>query len=71
MIIKLAITAFLLGILGLLHQKFFTGGGWFDWGQVLELKLHHEQLILACFIVGVALLVIGLRRKGYEEHYTS
>lgn len=46
---------FALGISGLLHQRFVAGGSWFDWSQVLG--IHHEPLILGCFITSIGLLI--------------
>ena len=54
-----ALTFFLLGVFGLVHQK-LIGGGWFNWPQVLELRLHQEHLILLCFIV-VFLIAVRAR----------
>lgn len=54
---KLGILA--LGFLGMLYQKLFTSGGWFDWSQVLE--LHHEHLILLCFVIAIMCLLGGRR----------
>jgi transcriptional regulator GlxA family with amidase domain len=57
----LGASAFVLGAFGLLHQRLLTTGGWFNWQQFL----HHEPLIFACFVAGVALLIGKyLGRKG-------
>jgi len=48
----LAGVAFALGIFGLVHQWFITGG-LFDWSQFL----HHEPLIACCFVATIALVV--------------
>lgn len=44
---------FLTGIFGLIHQRLFTVGGWFNWRQFWC----HESLIAMCFATGVALLI--------------
>jgi len=49
----LATIAFLLGVFGLVHQKLYTTGGWFNWEQFW----HHEPLIALCFVSAVALFV--------------
>lgn len=48
-----------LAILGLVHQRFFTSGGWFDWSQFW----HHESLIALCFVVAICFLVSYLLMK--------
>ena len=48
----------LAGFLGLLHQRLFTSGGWFDLQQVW----HHEFLIAIFFAFGAGWLARGLRR---------
>lgn len=54
--------AFASGIFGLVHHYGLTGL-WFQWWQLLELRLHHEQLIIGCFAVGVALLCARIKRR--------
>lgn len=49
----IALLAFLAGIFGLLHQRFFTSMGWFDWGTIWK----HEVGILAMFSIGVGLVI--------------
>jgi len=61
----LALLAFLAGILGLLHQKFFTSGGWFDWGQVGIGEVHHEQHIIVAFLIGFHFLLFFLIKRSY------
>ena len=53
---KLSSIFILVGLAGIVHQK-IIGGGWFNWSQVLELKLHHEHLILLCFIIAFLIAV--------------
>ncbi len=43
---------FALGVLGLVHQKLYTGSGWFSWQQFW----HHEPLIVISFISFLMLL---------------
>ncbi len=54
--IKLGIFFVLIGLLGMLHQRLFTSGGWFSWEQFFN-TLHHETLILLCFALGIGVLV--------------
>ena len=56
MVKALAIIAFLGGIGGLIHQRFWTSGGWFDWQQLVD-QLCHEDLIVLCFVAGICLLI--------------
>tara|TARA_R100001530_G_C4284671_1_gene146506 strand:- start:456 stop:668 length:213 start_codon:yes stop_codon:yes gene_type:complete len=44
-----------LGILGLLHQRFFTSGGWWNWNQFW----HHEPLIAASIAFGAGWIMGG------------
>jgi len=55
-----AILSLILAILGLVHQKFFTSGGWFNWEQFW----HHEPLIAIAFVVSIIILVIYLYRRS-------
>jgi len=50
---KIGILFLLLAVFGLIHQKLFTAGGWFDWSQFL----HHESLIVLCLGIGIALII--------------
>jgi hypothetical protein len=45
----------LLGIAGILHQRFILNAGWFDWAQFL----HHEALIAMCFTFASGLFIGG------------
>ena len=51
----------LIGFAGMLHQRIFTSGGWFNWQQVW----HHELFIVMAFAFGAGLLIGKLlRRRG-------
>ncbi len=56
----LSILFIILGILGILHQRFFTSGGWFNWGHLFG--IHHEPLIAACFVAGIVLWIVNLTK---------
>lgn len=60
MVKTMAGLSLLAGILGLIHQRFFTAGGWFNWEQFW----HHESLIAMCFVVGLALLAGKYTKLG-------
>ena len=55
----LAILAFLLGILGILHQG-IVANQWWKWSDLLG--VHHEPLIAGCFVAGMVLLIINYKR---------
>jgi len=66
----LSILSLMAAIFGLVHQKYFILGGWFNWQQFW----HHESLIAIAFIVGITLLIVYLserwqtkRRKGQNS----
>ena len=58
----LTILSLVLATIGLVHQKLFTPGGWFDWEQFS----HHESLIAIALIVCITSLLAHLleRRQG-------
>jgi hypothetical protein len=45
-----------LSIFFLVHQRLCTEGGWFNWEQFIH-NLHHEHLMVLCFVAAIALLV--------------
>jgi len=53
----IGLSCILLGVLGILHQKLFTGAGWFNWDQFW----HHETLIAICLSLGIGVLFGGRR----------
>ncbi len=55
----LSVLALIAAIFGLVHQKLFTPGGWFNWKQFS----HHEPLIAIAMIVGVTLLIVYLSER--------
>ena len=57
--IKLAYICFGLGIFGLWHHWYVTGGVFFQWGQFW----HHEPLIAMCVSAGVAFLIADFIRR--------
>jgi hypothetical protein len=62
MILKLLGLGFLLaGFAGMLHQRLFTGGGWFNLHQFLTM-LNHEDLMLYALWTGAILIVAGFTR---------
>ena len=58
----LGLVALGLGLGGIVHQRFFTNAGWFNWYQFFR-NLNHETLILSCFVIGISLLVVRLINK--------
>ena len=54
---KIAGFIILIGLLGMIHQKIFTEGGWFSFDQMW----HHEWFITIAFCLGIGIL-IGKRR---------
>ena len=47
-----------IGILGMLHQRYFAHGGWFSLSQMW----HHEWFITIAFCLGIGIF-IGVRWK--------
>ena len=58
-LLYLSIISLVLAILGLVHQKFLTSGGWFNWEQFS----HHESLIAIAFIVCITTLLVYLLER--------
>jgi len=59
MLFKIAISFFTIGLLGMLHQRLLTGGGWFNWSQFW----HHEPLIAVAFALGAGVLLAEVLRR--------
>ena len=49
-------------VFGLVHHYSLTRL-WFQWKQLSEFKLHHEHLIVGCFVVSLG-LGIGIMIRG-------
>lgn len=49
----------IIGLTGMVHQRFYTSGGWFSWEQVW----HHELFIVMSFAFGAGILLGGILRR--------
>jgi len=61
----LSILALTLAIFGLVHHRFLTEGGWFNWEQFW----HHESLIAMAFVAGISFMVVHLAKGGFDKRH--
>ncbi len=61
----LSVLALMAAIFGLVHQKLFTFGGWFNWEQFW----HHEPLIAMSFVGWITLLVVYLVERSMVKKW--
>ncbi len=61
----LSILALALAIFGLVHQRFLTEGGWFNWEQFWD----HESLIAMAFVAGISFMVVYLAKGDLSKRY--
>lgn len=54
-----------LGLFGLMHQRFYTEGGWFNWEQFWD----HESLIAMAFVAGISFMVVYLAKGDLSKRY--
>ena len=59
----LSMLALMAAIFGLVHQKLFTSGGWFNWEQFW----HHEPLIAMASVGWITLLFVYLVERNKRE----
>jgi len=61
----LSIISLVLAAIGLVHQKLFTPGGWFDWKQFS----HHESLIAIALIVCITSFIAHLLERRQDKRW--
>ena len=55
----------LLFAFGLVHQRFFASGDWFNWEQFW----HHEPLIAIAFVAWLTLLIVYLVGRSSSREW--